>query len=310
MTITKTKKNINDENNNENTTTELLQCGIVMPISAIDGCDAHHWTEVLSILKEAAAAAGFKGELVSHLNESGNIQKEIVRNLYQNEIVVCDISGKNPNVMLELGIRLAFDKPTIVVKDDVTDFSFDISAMKHLIYRRDLRFKNTINFKNELTELIQTTHDASQKDDYSSFIRSFGEFKILKIDEKQVPENEYIIEQLKHITTEISALKSEKNATTNWSTLTPKYKATAAVASRFDQEKKQISFIVKLDRKKIIAFLNYAESVRGIEAVEAIPLSDNQLKIKLTLTVGADTNEIHNSLMLYAGYDCVIPTEN
>jgi len=43
-------------------------------------------------------------------------------------MIVCDISGRNPNVMFELGLRLAFDKPAIIIKDEITPYSFDTSA--------------------------------------------------------------------------------------------------------------------------------------------------------------------------------------
>ncbi|EKF9229547.1 hypothetical protein O1B71_001874, partial [Vibrio cholerae] len=97
-----------DENN-------VLTCGIIMPISGIDGCTESHWSDVLEILNDAIEDAGFVGNLVSHSDEVGIIHKRIIQNLYDNPIVVCDVSCKNPNVMFELGLRLAFDKPTIIV---------------------------------------------------------------------------------------------------------------------------------------------------------------------------------------------------
>lgn len=109
-------------------------CGIVMPISAIDGCTESHWTEVLDILTGAIEDAGFEPHVVSNADDVGIIQKRIIQNLYDNPIVVCDVSGKNPNVMFELGLRLAFDKPTIIVKDDKTSYSFDTSPIEHLEY--------------------------------------------------------------------------------------------------------------------------------------------------------------------------------
>jgi hypothetical protein len=35
-------------------------------------------------------------------------------------------------------MRLAFDRPTIIVKDDLTTYSFDTSPIEHLEYPRDL----------------------------------------------------------------------------------------------------------------------------------------------------------------------------
>ncbi|HMY40859.1 MAG TPA: hypothetical protein PK011_16155, partial [Marinagarivorans sp.] len=101
-------------------TSEKLQCGIVMPISSIDGCNEAHWADVLEIINESIEDAGFYGELVSNADDVGIIHKRIIQNLYENPMVVCDVSGKNPNVMFELGMRLAFDKPTIIIKDDKT----------------------------------------------------------------------------------------------------------------------------------------------------------------------------------------------
>src|SRR4051794_38394540 len=97
-------------------------CGIVMPISGFDDCSEEHWFEVRQILISSIENAGFSALLVSDAEDIGVIQKRIIHNLYSNPIVLCDVSGKNPNVMFELGMRLAFDKPTIIVKDDKTSY--------------------------------------------------------------------------------------------------------------------------------------------------------------------------------------------
>ena len=87
--------------------TERPHCGIVMPISEINGCSIQHWREIMTVLKDAADEAGFDSDIVSNSNEIGIIQNSIVTNLYENDIVICDTSCKNPNVIFELGMRLA-----------------------------------------------------------------------------------------------------------------------------------------------------------------------------------------------------------
>jgi hypothetical protein len=116
------------------------RCGLIMPISAIDGYPASHWEAVLSIIKEALSETEFSVQLVSVADDIGVIQKRIVQNVYDNEIIVCDVSAKNPNVMLELGMRLAFDKPAIIIKDDRTNYSFDTAPIEHLEYPIDLNY--------------------------------------------------------------------------------------------------------------------------------------------------------------------------
>jgi hypothetical protein len=175
-------------------------CGIVMPISSLDGCSEGHWSDVLDIITESIEAAGFDGNLVSNADDVGIIQKRIIQNLYENPIVVCDVSGKNPNVMFELGMRLAFDKPTIIIKDDKTSYSFDTSPIEHIEYPRDLRFSRIVDFKSKLAEKIKATYEKSTTDTtYTTFLKHFGEFKVAKIDKKEVSGQEFIIDELKSI---------------------------------------------------------------------------------------------------------------
>jgi hypothetical protein len=185
-------------------------CGIIMPISSIDGCNESHWIDVESILKSAIQESGFDGRVVSDANEAGLIHKRIIQNLYDNPIVVCDVSCKNPNVMFELGIRLAFDKPTIIVKDDKTSYSFDTSAIEHLEYPRDLRFSSIVEFKKKLSEKIKATYEKSTKDEnYTTFLKHFGEFKVAKINHKSVSGQEYIIDELKNLNRSINRLERD-----------------------------------------------------------------------------------------------------
>ncbi|OOF24519.1 hypothetical protein BZJ19_11190 [Salinivibrio proteolyticus] len=175
-------------------------CGIVMPISSIDGCAEAHWSEVLEIINEAIDDAGFEGNLVSNADEVGIIHKRIIQNLYDNPVVVCDVSCKNPNVMFELGLRLAFDKPTIIIKDDETSYSFDTSAIEHLEYPRDLRFSQIVEFKQKLSEKIKATFKKATTDqNYTTFLKHFGEFKVAKLEQREVSGQEYILEELKSL---------------------------------------------------------------------------------------------------------------
>lgn len=41
--------------------------------------------------------------------------------------------------MFEVGLRFAFDKAALIVKDDEADYSFDFSTVQHINRRKDLR---------------------------------------------------------------------------------------------------------------------------------------------------------------------------
>lgn len=189
-----------------NTETKNLKCGLVMPISVIDGCSEGHWEEVRLIIKEALADTQFSVELVSDSNEIGIIQKRIVQNIYDNDLVICDVSAKNPNVMFELGLRLAFDKPAIIVKDDKTNYSFDTAPIEHLEYPRDLHYHTIQVFKTKLREKVIATYEASKKPEYTTFLKHFGQFVVAKLDEKKVGKDEYLLAAVTELRQEVQSL--------------------------------------------------------------------------------------------------------
>lgn len=184
-----------------------LKCGIIMPISPIENCTKEHWTEVKNILFDAIKDADFEPNLVSDADDSGVIQKRIVQNIYQNEMIVCDVSCKNANVMFELGMRLAFDKPTIIVMDNMTQYSFDTAPIEHLSYPRDLSYFKIMDFKKQLADKIKGTYDAAQRSDYTTFLKNFGEFKTAAINPKEVNFQEFMASRLDELSSEIKDLR-------------------------------------------------------------------------------------------------------
>lgn len=182
--------------NIDNHTNELvpveLTCGIVMPIAAMGEYSVSHWVDVQNIIKEAVALAGCNARLVSESKDSTVIPKSIVQNLYDDEIVVCDVSGKNPNVMFELGMRLAFDKPVVLIKDSITGYSFDTSTIEHLEYPRDLRYSEIQIFKKRLAEKIQATYETAQKDGYRSFLSNFATIKVAHLEQTTLSESQVL----------------------------------------------------------------------------------------------------------------------
>jgi hypothetical protein len=186
---------------------ERPSCGVVMPISALDGLGEPHWLEVREIFFDVLRTAGFAPGMVSQAQETTIIHKTIIHNLYSNPIVLCDVSGKNPNVMFELGLRLAFDKPTVVVKDDRTDYSFDTSPIEHLVYPRDLRFTRMITFREQLAERIRNTFEAGKKPDYSAFVRYFGQFVPARLEQTEIPQSEFVLRKLSELTEALTRLE-------------------------------------------------------------------------------------------------------
>ncbi|MCH1782873.1 hypothetical protein [Psychrobacter glaciei] len=190
------------------------KCGIVMPIASMEGYPESHWKDVKRIIESAIKEANFEARLVSDADDIGVIHKRIVQNLYDNPMIVCDISGRNPNVMFELGLRLAFDKPTIIIKDEITPYSFDTSVIEHLSYPKDLRYHDIEIFKENLKDRIKKTYKAYENDpeNYSTFLKNYGDFKAPLITEETVSIDRYVLEELKSLQSSVSRLSSSMNS--------------------------------------------------------------------------------------------------
>lgn len=194
-----------DKNNKDKKPT----CGIIMPISLIDGCAPEHWADVLGIIKEVCNSNEFTPNLVSDADDIGVIHNRIIENIYSSDIVICDVSCKNANVMFELGMRLAFDKPTIIIKDDLTGYSFDTSLIEHLEYPRDLRFTSIIKFKDNLGKKLKATHEKATNDpNYSTFLKNFGKYKIAHLEDREVTSDTYILNAIEELRRDVRVIKN------------------------------------------------------------------------------------------------------
>ncbi|MFH0067515.1 hypothetical protein [Peribacillus sp. NPDC056705] len=205
--------------------TPNLKCGIIMPIAAMDSYTEKHWQDVKKIIIEASQQVDgllFETSMVSDSKETNVIHRNIIQNVYNSDIVICDISGRNPNVLFELGMRLTFDKPTIVIKDIPTPFMFDTGNIQTLEYPKDLRYDQIVEFKEELAIKIKQTYEASINiDGYSPFLGNFGRFLVPKLNQEEVSDPQKIIldrldslqSELKSITTTQKKSKNIENGT-------------------------------------------------------------------------------------------------
>ncbi len=70
-------------------------------------------------------------------NRSGSINNSMFRDLLDSDVVIVDITGRNPNVFMELGIRYALrNKITIMIAQEGTVIPFDIQGYRYISYSR------------------------------------------------------------------------------------------------------------------------------------------------------------------------------
>jgi hypothetical protein len=85
--------------------------------------------EVLTnLITPAAIEAGFRVE-TARREGSDIIHSTIVNDLLAADLVIADLTEHNPNVLFELGLRMAFEKPTALIRARGTSPIFDVDNL-------------------------------------------------------------------------------------------------------------------------------------------------------------------------------------
>ena len=115
-------------------------CFVAMPVTTPTQYaevlkDPAHFQHVLYVLfMPALDRAGYR-MIPPTASGAQQIHAGIIRNLEQADLVLCDLSGLNPNVFFELGIRTSLDRPLALVKDRMTErIPFDLSGINTYTY--------------------------------------------------------------------------------------------------------------------------------------------------------------------------------
>jgi hypothetical protein len=104
------------------------------------------FTELLnSVITPAANAAGFAVE-TSRKQGSDVIQSTIIDQLLKADLVIADITDHNPNVLFELGIRIAKDLPVALIKAEGTGPIFDVDNMMRVLPYSPNLWTTTVDF--------------------------------------------------------------------------------------------------------------------------------------------------------------------
>ena len=143
---------------------ENKDCFVIMPISDTDGYDKGHFSRVYEdIVKPAVANTEFSVTRADEVKETNFIHLDILKQLIDAPIAICDLSSRNPNVLFELGIRQAFDKPVVLIQEEGTPKIFDIGPLRYLEYSKKMKYHDVLRTQTELTESINATKEAEGK---------------------------------------------------------------------------------------------------------------------------------------------------
>lgn len=140
-----------------------LECFVIMPISDQDGYPKGHFRRVYDdIITPAVKESGYVPQRGDDVSQTNLIHLDILNRLLEAPIAVCDLSARNPNVLFELGIRQAFDKPVVLIREKGTPEIFDIGPLRYCEYDREMRYRDVLQAQKDIAAAIVSTKDAEK----------------------------------------------------------------------------------------------------------------------------------------------------
>ena len=134
-----------------------------MPIADPAGYSPDHFLRVYQdLFAPACTRAGFRPVRADQVSQSNLIHLDILQKIVACPMALCDLSSRNPNVLFELGLRQAYDKPVVLVQDEDTPSIFDIAPLRYIKYHKTLTYQEVQEDRSLISKAIRATCAASK----------------------------------------------------------------------------------------------------------------------------------------------------
>lgn len=105
----------------------------------------------------------YENVMASHEESKlGSITQQVIRHLFNDDMVIADLSTLNANVMYELAVRYAIQKPVVTVAVNTIEIPFDIKDDRHLIFQNDAM--GLVELKSRLPVIIKGAENDEKHD--------------------------------------------------------------------------------------------------------------------------------------------------
>jgi hypothetical protein len=140
----------------------LPVCFVIMPIRDYSDRPEGHFLKVYrQIFQPACKKAGYEARRADDFKETSDINIDVLDQLLGAPMCLCDLSAHNPNVLFELGIRMAFNKPVTICQENGTDRIFDISTIRYTPYRKGRIHDEVLDDVKSIAEALVATRESA-----------------------------------------------------------------------------------------------------------------------------------------------------
>lgn len=139
-------------------------CFVISPIGSDDSEERLQADKFLELIKEIGEIHNLNVIRADEVNGTSDINSDIIEKVQHSDLCIIDLTGLNPNVMYEFGMRYQTGLPYIVCAKKGTKLPFDIISRRTIFYG-DL--EKTIDYR-EAKSAIRSFIDKFEEKDYQN----------------------------------------------------------------------------------------------------------------------------------------------
>jgi hypothetical protein len=205
------------------------KCFIITPIGDKNSEVYRHIEGVIgTVIRPLLEENHFTDIKAAHeIDISGSINNQIINRILNDDLVIANLTGNNPNVMYELAIRHATAKPIIHICDENTNLPFDIKGERTIFYKNDIKGADELKIK--IKSFLEKLDYEKEYFDNPIYNAQQSHTIMQKMEDSEPMK--FIVDSMTKMHDEISTIKNQLNEK---NTIIPEYNNLISSAIKID----------------------------------------------------------------------------
>jgi hypothetical protein len=110
------------------------RCFVVSAFGSSEPERREHTQVLKHLVRKVLEPMGYKVERADEIDEAGQITHQVIERLLDDELVIADLTNRNPNVFYELAVRHAARKPVVTLMVEGQELPFDLKDVRTVFY--------------------------------------------------------------------------------------------------------------------------------------------------------------------------------